>query len=73
MVCPLAPHVSLKPHLGPQWSWPISKPFGTTSDPLGPLVYFLFSFMDSCVLPVLFLYLILLIPPVYILISDPQS
>ena len=49
------------------------KPFGMTSDPLGLSVYFLFSFTDSHMLPVLFLYLILSIPPVYTLISDPQS
>ena len=51
-------------------SQPISEPFGTTTNPLGLSVYFLFSFMDSHMLPVLFLYLILSIPPVYILISD---
>jgi len=57
----------------PPTAWPISKPFGSASDPPGSSAYFLFSLTDSRMFPILFLYLILLIPPVYILISNPQS
>ena len=54
-------------------SQPVSEPFRMTSDPVGWLVYFLFSFTNCHMFPFLFLYLMLLISPVYISVSDLQS
>ena len=58
----------------PLMAWPISEPFGSASNPPGLSAYFSFSLTDSgpelLYIPIIFLYLILLIPPVYTLISD---
>ena len=62
MVCPLTPHVLLKPRLYPRQLNPFPKPFGSASDPPGSSAYVLFSFTDLHMFPILFLYLLLSIP-----------